>query len=345
MKNRWNGLIQPYALMLLIFTLLAGCAGMNQGDSAIQMPSQDAIRDELSQASMPGELREQIIRLYSQDPQQRARAATHLGKMAEAATPAVPYLIQLLRDNTSVQVSHYLGSGYYSSVETTPGEEASRALSEIGGPALDSLLLALKSPYPDVRRLIARALGQIGDLKSVDFLIRLLSDPDKTVRASAVIALGNYHNPMAAQTITDAYATSGPAVRADMIYALARINDILPVPFLISHAKDPDKNIRAAIMLALGNMRDARGVPALLEGLHDTDVITRANAAHGLGAYFSPTVVDALIGALADKEERVRQAASESLGNMSALNFGMDQGKWQSWWLAQKKLMQPVAQP
>lgn len=342
MKNLFHGEWLTVGLVSLLLGQLAGCAGMH--GYASNLPSEDTMRERLANASMPAEVRQQIIRLYSQDPLQRAKAAAHLGKMAEGAGPAVPYLIPLLSDNTSVQISNYLGGGYYSSVETTPGEEASHALAEIGGSASDALYLALQSSDPNVRRLVAKALGQIGELGSVDFLVRLLSDPDRGVRATAAIALGSYRNPMAAQKIMDAYeAQTSPAVRSDMIFALAHIDDILAVPFLVSHAKDPAPQIRAAIMLALGKLRDARGIPALLVGLHDTDKIARANAAHSLGAYFSPAVVEALITALGDKALRVQQAAADSLTSMTGVDFGMDKTKWLAWWATQTKQMQPNA--
>lgn len=335
------------ARRLLIFVatlLLAACATTSgQGFDIDSLPTQAEIAARLAQGSMPKELRDQIVRLHSRDPKQRAEAASHLGKMAMGAGPAVTYLIRLLRDNTPVQISHYLGGGYYSSVETTPSDEASRALAEIGGPATNALLLALQDPHANVRRLAAKALGQIGEISAVDFLIKLLNDPDRGVRATAAIALGNYRHPMAAQKIMDAYAAGASvAARTDMIFALAHINDILAVPFLVARAKDPEPDIRAAIMLALGKLRDARVIPALLVGIKDSDEITRANAAYALGAYFSPSVVNALVSALADAAPRVRQAAAESLKAMTGIDYGTDQDRWQQWWQEQRKQMQPA---
>jgi HEAT repeat protein len=322
---------------------LAACATIDsQTFNADSLPTQAEIASKLDQASLPRELREQIVRLHSRDAVERASAATHLGKMAMGAAPAVPYLVRLLQDDTPVQLSHYLGGGYYSSYETTPADEASRALAEIGGPASNALLLVLKDPNPEVRRLAAKALGQIGEISSVDFLIDALADPDRGVRATAAIALGNYRHPMAAQKIMDAYSTAKAPVRADMIFVLAHINDILAVPFLVNQAKDPDPDVRAAIMLALGKLRDGRAVPALLAGLQDSDEITRANAAYALGAYYSPEVIDALINKLADSAKRVQEAVVESLTGLTGINLGTDQSRWQSWWRDQRKKMQPA---
>ena len=332
-------------LMVCISMMLLGaCATTNTSQNSYteHLPSQAEMKTNLAQASLSAELHEQIIRLYSRDATERAEAASRLGKMTTGATPAVPYLIRLLQDDTPVQLSHYLGGGYSSSTETTPAEEASRALAQIGSPAVNALLLALKDPHPNVRRLAAKALGQIGELSSVDFLIDALNDPDRGVRATAAIALGNYRHPKAAQKIMDAYPHANASTRADMVFALAHINDILAVPFLIQQAKDPNPDVRAAIMLALGKLRDGRAVPTLLIGLEDSDEITRANAAYALGAYYSPVVIDALIKQLADTSPRVREAVIESLTSLTGVDLGTDQSKWQSWWREQLEKMQPT---
>lgn len=324
--------------------LLSACASIGSTTSSSfdvsALPTEAEIAKTLPQG-LSAELRGQIIRLYSRDPLERAKAAAHLGRMADSATAAVPHLITLLPDDTQVQLSHYLGAGYTSSLETTPGEQASHALAQIGAPASDALIRALKNPHAQVRRLAAKALGQIGDLSAVNFLIKLLSDPDNSVRATAAIALGNYRYPMAAQMIMDAYPGAAPSVRTDMVYALANINDIIAVPFLVKQAKNPDPAVREAVMLALGKLGDARAIPALLTGLRDSDEITRVNAAYGLGAYYSPKVISALIAALKDPARRVQRAASRSLTSLSGLNFGTDFVTWQQWWQQQRQQMQP----
>lgn len=331
-------------MLLLGVVWLTACAvtsGSSSGFDLSSWPTQKAIAKQLQQASMPTEVRDQIIRLHSRNPVERAAAAVRLGKMAEGAAPAVSDLIRLLPDDSQVQLSRYLGAGYSSSVETSPGEEASHALAEIGDPASNSLILALNDPHPRVRRLAAKALGQIGDISAVDFLIKLLNDPDRGVRATAAIALGNYRHPMAAQQIMDAYPKASTAARIDMVYALGNINDILAVPFLVKQAGDPDPSVRAAVMVALGKLGDARAIPALLSGLKDTDEITRTNAAYSLGNYYAPKVVTALIRSLRDPATQVRQAAAESLKTLSGLDFGLAHAKWQQWWQQQRRQMQP----
>lgn len=321
--------------------MLAACAttGSSSTFDISKLPSQSEIARQLDQGTLPQELTQQIVRLYSRDPKERARAAAHLANMGEDAAPAVTYLVQLLPDNTPVQLSSYLGGGYTSSLETTPGEEASRALAEIGSQASSALILALNDARPGVRRLAAKALGQIGDTSSVEFLVNLLNDPNRGVEATAAIALGNYRSPMAVEKIIELYPKANVSARTDLIFAMANINDLLAVPFLIKQADDPHPSVRAAVMLALGKLGDARAIPALLKGIKDQDEMTRINAAYSLGNYYSPQVVTALVKSLSDPAQGVRQAAVSSLKGLSGLDFGDTYVKWRQWWQKQRRQM------
>lgn len=335
--------VGPYLFTLLSLMSLSACVATGSHTYVEDnLPTQEEVAAKLAKASFPRELREQIIRLHHPEAAERAAAATQLAKMGRGATPAVPYLIRLLGDDTPVQLSRYLGGGFHSSSETTPADEASRALAKIGDPAANALILALKDSQPEVRRLAAKALGQIGDINAVEFLLALLEDPDQGIRATAALALGNYRHPKAVQKIIQAFPSASASARADMVYALSHINDITAVPFLMEQAKDSDPDVRAAVMLALGKLRDGRVVSVLLAGITDTDEVVRANAAYAMGGYYSPAVIDALVKALADPAPRVKEAAAESLTSLSGKDFGSDQTKWQSWWHAQRQEMQPA---
>jgi len=48
----------------------------------------------------PAEIREQIEKLYSSDASVRLVAAERLGRMGERAIPAIPFLIEILGDDT-----------------------------------------------------------------------------------------------------------------------------------------------------------------------------------------------------------------------------------------------------
>ena len=296
----------------------------------------EAAAAEIKQLKTPLRVKNKILRLYHSDPIERAWAAYQLAKLGRGAAPAVPYLIKLLDDDTPVLLSRYIGSGFRSSSYTTPAEEASRTLARIGDPAIKDLLNALKSESINVRRLAAKALGQIGSSQTIDELINLLTDESRKVTATAAIALGNYRHPIASQKITEAFATVSPQVRVHLVYALSRINDIIAVPFLIEQLPKQTPEVRASIVLALGKLRDAHALESILLTANDKDEIVRANAVYALGSFYSPKTMNTLIAALDDPVERVREGASEALIHLSGVNFGTSKSQWSGWWQQQQ---------
>ena len=67
-------------------------------------------------------------------------------------------------------------------------ERAAEALSKIGEPAVESLIVALKDRNGLVRERAAEVLGKIGNAKSVKPLLEAFHDEELYVRARAVLA-------------------------------------------------------------------------------------------------------------------------------------------------------------
>jgi len=299
----------------------------------------EAAAAEIKKLKTPRRVKDKILSLYHPDPVERAWAAYQLAKLGRGAAPAVPYLVILLDDDTPVLLSRYIGSGFHSSSDTSPAEEAAITLARIGEPAITALVAALKSSSINVRRLAAKSLGQIGSSQSIDDLIELLTDESRKVQAAAAIALGNYRHPIASQKIAETFSRVPPQVRIYLVYALARINDIIAVPFLIEQLPAQRPDVRAAIVLALGKLRDARAIDSLLRAAKDDDDIVRANAVYALSSFYSPMTMSALIDALDDPVDRVREGASEALNHLTGMNFGTSQSQWSAWWTQQKARM------
>jgi len=297
------------------------------------------LETEIKSLKTTRQVKDKILRLQNEDPVERAWAAYQLAKLGRGAAPAVPYLIKMLSDDTPVLLSRYLGGGFHSSSDTTPAQEASRALAKIGGPAIEPLNKAMGSDDENVRQLAIKALGQIGDVNSIEGLIAALSDPSRRVQASAAIALGSFRHPIASQKLTEAFSKVSPEVRLYLVYALSQINDIVAVPFLIEQLDQQPPDVKAAIALALGTLRDARALPALLTVVNDSDEIVRANAVFALSSFYTPGVIDSLINSLDDPIQRVREAAGESLSQLTGMKFGTEKQQWLSWWEVQKQAM------
>jgi len=330
-----------HVLVIILFSLLLSACVLNpvQQTPDTEEVSASERKHAIEQLKAPVQLKDNMLRLYDSDPVKRVWAAYQLAKLGQGAAPAVPYLGDLLQDDTPVIMSRYLGGGFHSGTDTTPAEEAARSLAKIGQPSIELLIKKLSNPNPQVRRLAAKALGQTGNLSTVDALLQSLSDPDPTVRAAAAIALGSLHHPMVAQKLLDAYGTVNPDTQTHLIYAMSQINDIIVVPFLVENFSTQTPEVRAAIVHALGKIRDARAIETLLLALKDQDEIVRANAAFALSSFYSVPIMDALIAQLSDEVPPVRAAAMEALSALTSLNFGQDPDKWRTWWEQERKAM------
>ena len=103
-----------------------------------------------------------IAQLHAREAQQRAAAAYWLGHRGTAAERAIPALIDLLGDETRVEVSKYRKPDAPDSSKLTLGEEAAAALVNIGKSSTDALIKTLiTSPEPHARENAAWALGAL----------------------------------------------------------------------------------------------------------------------------------------------------------------------------------------
>jgi hypothetical protein len=129
------------------------------------------------------------------------------------------------------------------------GEDLTQALLVIigfGDAGQSHLETFSKSGKPNVRRTVARAIGEAMDDAAVPILIRLLTDPEWTVRTSAAEAMGR---------MAPARAQAGPAL-------VARIH------------QERDGTVLRTVLRAIGDLLYADGVPDLIRMVevpnHDT---------------------------------------------------------------------------
>jgi HEAT repeat protein len=97
------------------------------------------------------------------------------------------------------------------------------ALEQLGKPAVDYLVHALKDEDKWVRYAAADALGNIGDQHIVDTLIGLLRDQDQDVRFVTADALGRLGDPKATGALHDACIHDNGFVKIAALEALAKI--------------------------------------------------------------------------------------------------------------------------
>jgi HEAT repeat protein len=99
------------------------------------------------------------------------------------------------------------------------------ALEKFGKPAIDYLHKALDDEDKWVRYMAADALGNIGDVRSIDRLIPLLNDQDQDVRFATAYALGNIGHPSAAQALAETCSRDNCYVKVAAEEALAKVEE------------------------------------------------------------------------------------------------------------------------
>jgi HEAT repeat protein len=182
-----------------------------------------------------------------------------------------------------------------------------------------------------VRREAIITLGEMGDERCIEPIVRCLRDGDWQVREAAVEAIAMIGSP--AVDLLLRYVRDYDA-RKPVIKTLGKINDERVLDPLISLMrndefkddatwalaelgkpavgrllellKDPDETTRKQAILALGEIKDESCVDSLIESLKDTDWFTRLSAASALEKIKDPRGREAIKPLLKDPDLVVR---------------------------------------
>ena len=212
-------------------------------DQATEAEAQPPVVEE----KVKDEVEIQLDLLKDKDWFRRKDAAITLGEMGDAR--AIAPLLTALRDS-----------------EWNVREAAQDALAQIGPPAVDSLIKALREYQ--IRTFVIQVLGKIKDervldplmlqlrneefkdvatkalievgLPAVERLMAVLNDKDKNVRKHAVTALGEIGISEAVEPLIDATRDEDWTVRLQAIAALDLIGDDRAKPVIKALMKDPD---------------------------------------------------------------------------------------------------------
>ena len=266
--------------------------------------------------------------LNHKDEGVRTDAAKALGDIEDVK--AVEVLIQALKDE--VDSVRYEAAVALERLGWKPGDDTEKAryliakrewgdLAGLGGPAVESLIQALKDEDRDVRTGAAEALRKIGE-PAVDPLIKALKDENSDVREVAAECLGEIGDARAVEPLIQALkhkdaASSVSTVEEDgaLVPAdgprkgLSLIGERAVEP-LIQALKDENPSLRYGAAIVLGAIRDARAVEPLFQILKDEDENAVWNANWALKSIGEP----AMEPLLKDEDWHVRQAAAFALG-------------------------------
>lgn len=223
-------------------------------------------------ADAPADVRQQIERLYSPDPLERAFAARALGQMKTQAAPAIPFLMGMLDDEARPRLP-LEAVAYPGPI----GLRAARALGRIGEPALPSLMKAVLND--EDRTVRERAAAGIG------LMIRrfaAMADPEPQKVSAIVRAL--------IIALKDEHSTTRVRAADGFRY----IDDTRAIDPLIEALKDQSAEVRAAAVTALGRrsampghsklVAKPRGLQALIGALDDQEAEVQHAALRALKA-------------------------------------------------------------
>jgi HEAT repeat protein len=181
---------------------------------------------------------------------------------------------------------------------------------------LQILIVALEDENPDVREIVAVALGIIGDKAAADPLIHALQDENSFVRIEAAWALKIIGDKAAIDQLIHSLKNENLGIRVEAAQALWIIGDQAAVDPLIHSLKDEDCYVRKAAAEALGKIGDQATIDPLIHVLQDENGHVRKAAAEVLGRIGDQAAVDPLIHSLKDEDWHVRKAAAEALGKI-----------------------------
>jgi HEAT repeat protein len=237
----------------VMYVLLVACAALCRGN------------EKLSRAAIPSglepALRSLIDETFSSDVKERAQAAVQLGKMGEKAAPAVPFLIRLLPDETLFSKKKGDRVSFV----------ARKALQQIGSPAVEPLLVALRKSSDEDRFDMLSALGGIADHRVTREMLQLLDDKDEEIREEAaeiLVSLLKGHSRSrevsnVTRSLIHALSNENETVRSRVTTALGYTHDGEAFEPLVTMLRDPDRSVRGAAARALAELGDTRAKKVL----------------------------------------------------------------------------------
>jgi len=202
---------------------------------------------------------------------ERASEQTATDQLPTEATEDVVLEEERVKDEIEIQIDLLKDQDW------AVRREAVITLGEMGDErCVEPLVRSLRDGDWQVREVAIEALGMVGP-PAVELLIKQLRDWD--IRKYAIKALGKIRDervlePLIAQLRSDEF-------KEDATDALVELGQPA-LETLVKALKDKDENVRKQAVIALGRIQDPAAIDALIEMLQDKDWFIRLTAAAAL---------------------------------------------------------------
>jgi HEAT repeat protein len=231
------------------------------GTEAPVEASAAAVEEKVPEEKVKDEVEIQIDLLKEKDWFRRREAAITLGEMGDER--AIMPLIAALRDQ-----------------EWNVREAAQDALAQVGSPAVEPLIKALREYQ--IRRYAIQVLGKIKDERVLDPLMAQLRNEEfKDFATQALVDVGS----PAVERLTAVLNDKDKNVRKHAVQALGDIGTPEAVDLLIEATQDEEWEVRMAAIGALDKIGDERGKPAIKALIKDPDFAVQMRAERIIGAW------------------------------------------------------------
>lgn len=233
---------------------------------------------------------------------ERASEQTATDQLPTEATEDVVLEEERVKDEIEIQINLLKDQDW------AVRREAVTTLGEMGDErCVEPLVRSLRDGDWQVREVAIEALGMVGS-PAVELLIKKLRDWD--IRKYAIKALGKIRDervlePLIAQLRSDEF-------KEDATDALVELGQPA-LETLVKALKDKDENVRKQAVIALGRIQDPAAIDALIEMLQDKDWFIRLTAAAALEKIGDERGRDAIKPLLKDQDLVVKMRVERIL--------------------------------
>ncbi len=153
--------------------------------------------------------------------------------------------------------------------ETSPDEQVFLigALADRGdAAALPAITAAAKGANTGVRKAALQAVGKLGDVSFVGYLVKIATEGmSSEEKSTAMNSLKLLRGSRVDDAIVKNMRNSQPSLRSQLIQVLLERNATGTVPALLDEAVNPDRKVRKAAFKALGRLADEKDLPSLVK--------------------------------------------------------------------------------